>query len=250
MTNREKGFGGDHWRSGEEAPECLGTGVHVWKLALSKSRQEYSAAHLSGDERQRAERFCFDADRKKFVLTRSVLRKLLGRYTGVAADELIFSYNRYGKPYLCPSERHEALFFNITHSRDIALFAFSRFCELGIDIEYRRDEVSCLDLARRFFSEDEYQVLSQFSGDALRQRFYRCWTRKEAFIKAVGRGFSFSLKSFAVNFEEDANPKLLWADSSSFQGSCTMFSIPHDKHYFAALACLGAPEQIACYRWG
>lgn len=238
----------EQWKIASTAPECPGRSVHVWKLSLVKNDEGFSSDILSKDEIKRAERLCFDSDRNKFVLIRTRLRNLLSRYSGVAAKELSFSYNRYGKPYLLNPGKNKTLFFNVTHSKDIALFAVTRLCEIGIDVEFMRENVKCLKLAQRFFSEQEYQGLAQLSGNALIMGFYRCWTRKEAFIKAVGTGLSFSLNSFAVNFERDDNQKLLWADKERFQGTCNLFPVLHDEHYFASLACLGDPEQIDLYR--
>ncbi len=248
MINTKDMKRAEQWKIASTAPECPGRSVHIWKLSLVKNAEEISSDILSKDEIQKAERFCFDSDRNNFVLTRTTLRNLLSRYTGVAAKELTFSYNRHGKPSLLNPGKNKALFFNVTHSKDIALFAVTRLCEIGIDIEYMRDDVKCLKLAQRFFSEQEYHGLAQLSGKALIMGFYRCWTRKEAFIKAVGSGLSFPLNSFAVNFEKDDNPKLLWVDRERFQGICNLFPVLHDEDYLASLACLGAPEQIDLYR--
>ncbi|MBU0946671.1 MAG: 4'-phosphopantetheinyl transferase superfamily protein [Proteobacteria bacterium] len=237
----------DQWKSASTAGDCTGRDVHVWKMSLLKTDAGFSCDSLSADEMKRAERFRFDSDRNKFVRTRTTLRGLLSRYTGVAAKELTFSYNEYGKPYLRTPGKNKALFFNVSHSRDIALFAFSRNCELGIDIEYMRDDVQCLKLGQRFFAEQEYQALAKLSGNALIRGFYRCWTRKEAFVKAVGAGLSFPLDSFAVTFEEDDRPQLIWTDKARFRGTCTLFPVLHDEKYLAALACLGDPAQVDFY---
>jgi 4'-phosphopantetheinyl transferase len=246
MTNKDM-IKPDHWKSASTAPEFTGNSVHIWKLSLLNNNEVISGDILSKDEIQKAERFRFEVDRNKFVLTRTILRSLLSRYTDVDAKELTFSYNKHGKPYLLNPNKNKSVFFNITYSKDIALFAFTRQCEIGIDIEYMRDNVKCLKLAQRFFSEQEYQALAQLSGNELKMGFYRCWTRKEAFIKAVGTGLSFSLSKFAVNLDKDDNPKLLWADKTHFHGTCNMFPILHDEHYFASLACLCDFEHIDFY---
>lgn len=235
------------WKPASTATDCRGRSVHIWKLSLVNNSEEVSGGSLSRDEIKRAERFCFDSDREKFVRTRNTLRNLLSRYAGIAAKELSFSYNAHGKPSLCDLGKDNSLFFNVSHSQDIALFAFTRLCEVGIDIEYMRGDVKCLNLAQRFFSEQEYQALARLSGHELVRGFYRCWTRKEAFIKAVGSGLSLPLDSFAVNLENDDKPELLWADPTCFQGTCTMFPILHDEEYCASLACLGEPEWIEFY---
>ncbi len=227
--------------------ELTGNGVHIWQLSLLANSEVVSGDTLSKNEIRQAERFHFTTDRLKFILTRTMLRSLLSRYAGVEAKKLTLAYNRHGKPYLLNPDRDKPVFFNVTHSQDIALFAFSRQGEIGIDIEYMRDNIKYLELAQRFFSAQEYQALAQLSGNELKTGFYRCWTRKEAFIKAVGTGLSFSLGKFAVNFENNDNPKLLWADTAHFSGTCNMFPILDDEYYCAALACLCHPGQVDFY---
>lgn len=237
----------DHWKSVSTVTELTDRTVHVWKLILVNNSEVASSDILSNNEMKKAERFRFEVDKNKFVRIRTVLRNLLSCYTGVAAQELTFSYNRYGKPYLRIANNKKPVFFNLTHSNDIALFAFTRQGELGIDIEYMGENVPSMQLAQRFFSAQEYQALAQLSGNTLKLGFYRCWTRKEAFIKAVGTGLSLPMSSFAVNLEKDDNPKLLWADKTHFHTTCTLFSILHNEHYFASLACLCDPEHIDFY---
>ncbi|MDD3813634.1 MAG: 4'-phosphopantetheinyl transferase superfamily protein [Desulfocapsaceae bacterium] len=247
MTSKKEMRQSNHWGPAATATDCTGRSVHIWKLSLLQNSEGISNDILSTDEIHKAERFYFDSDRNKFVLTRTMLRNLLSRYTGVDAKELTFSYNKHGKPYLLNPSKNESIFFNVTHSKDVALFAFTRLCEIGIDIEYIRDDTECLKLAKRFFSEQEYQALAQLSGNDLTMGFYRCWTLKEAFVKALGSGFSFPLNTFTVNFEKDDCPQLTWVDKRRFQGTCKMFSILHDEHYFASLACLKDPAEINYY---
>lgn len=237
----------NHWKSASTTTQLTENSVHIWKLSLLQSGETSPSDVLSKDEIQKAERFHFTEDKHKFILTRTMLRDLLSRYTGVAANELVFSYNEYGKPFILTLNKKNAVFFNVTHSKDKALFAFSRQCELGIDIEHMRDNVKYLELAKRFFSQQEFQALALLSGNDLKLGFYRCWTRKEAFIKAVGDGLSFSLSKFAVNLDDDDNPRLLWADKTRFAGTCHMYPVLHDEHYFASLACLCKPEYIDFY---
>ncbi len=237
----------DHWQAAATVTELTDNSVHTWKLSLLTNNEVIPGGTLSENEIRKAERFHLATDRHKFVRTRTMLRGLLSRYTGVEAKKLTISYNKHGKPYLLNPDRDKSVFFNVTHSKDVALLAFTRQGAIGIDIEYIHDNVKYLELSRRFFSGQEYQALARLSGNELKMGFYRCWTRKEAFVKAVGSGLSSSLGKFAVNLDNNDKPKLLWADKTYFQGTSTMFSIPHDEHYCASLACLCNPGQVDFY---
>ncbi len=232
------------WKS-TSAPEKLGKKeIHIWKIPLGDEQNDPFTELLSIEEQQRADSFRFSRDRNRFIRTHSRLRELLSSYSGLSTKELRIAHNAYGKPYLVNPTAEQPLFFNISHSKDLALFAFSHHSELGIDVEYARDTVQCLELAKRFFSREEYQALADLSRDVLKTQFYRYWTCKEAFIKAVGSGLSFPLDKFTVSIETGASPKLLWADETLFTGECKLFSLPVHKQFYASLACLGDPRQL------
>lgn len=232
MINKER------WEHSSANTTLTDDNVHIWRLLFSSNSEPVSSNTLSDDEIQKAERFRFEADKNKYVLSRTVLRNLLSQYTGIDARELTFSYTRYGKPSLLNQTRDTPVCFNLTHSKDIALFAFAQRCEIGIDIEYMRNNVEYLKLAERFFSRQEYQALAKLSDSELKMGFYRCWTRKEAFIKALGTSLSSSHSKFAVNVEKDGDPRLIWADKKLFHGTCNMFPVTQTGNYFATLACL------------
>ena len=177
------------------------------------------------------------------------MKRLLAHYCEVEAGAVQFAYNSYGKPSICNPDYTEEICFNVTHSQDMAMFAVSREYKIGIDVEYTRDTVEYLKLAQIFFSGKEYLALSCLSGTALKRRFYRYWTCKEAFVKAIGTGLSFSLADFTVNQEDEETPYLAWVDNRSFSGKCKMSIIPLDDDYCASLACLADPEQILFYRY-
>ncbi len=236
------------WKTVHTVPELTHDSVHVWKMMLSDCRATSSIEILSKDEIKRAERFHFQMDRDRFIYTRSILRRLLAHYCEVEARAIQFAYNSHGKPSLYNLEQTEEICFNVTHSQDMAMFAVTRGYQVGIDVEYTRDTVEYLKLAQIVFSEKEYLALSRLSGTALKRRFYRYWTCKEAFVKAIGIGLSFSLADFTVNLEDEETPYLDWVDNRSFSGKCRMSAIPLEGDYCASLACLADPEQILFYR--
>ena len=178
--------------------------VHLWKLTLNASveRVEELCKLLSKDERNRAAKFCFARDSHRYIIARSILRRILGNYLGRAPTDLEFAYGRRGKPYLKPGTMPNAsgtLEFNVTHSGDLALYAVSSNRAVGIDVEQIRNQVDCLQISRHFFAVEEWQKISRLPKVLQNMAFYSCWTRKEAYIKAHGKGFSIPLDAFEVS---------------------------------------------------
>jgi 4'-phosphopantetheinyl transferase len=168
--------------------------VEVWQCALTGADDPAMAALLSEEELSRAARFHFDRDRRRFVIARGALRTLLGRYLQRDPAGLRFELGANGKPFL----PDDAARFNVSHSGDVALVALSRRHECGIDVEQFRATPDLDAIAERFFSRQECDALRQFQGPLRIDAFFRCWTRKEAVVKATGIGLSLSLQSFDV----------------------------------------------------
>lgn len=160
---------------------------------------------LSDDECERAARFRFDRDRRRFVAGRSALRSLIASYLDVAASEVTFRYGPQGKPFVSAS----TLSFNVSHSGGCAVYAFGSCVEIGVDVELLDHARYDDGVAERFFSEYEVATL-QVLGKAVRAgAFLRCWTRKEAFVKARGEGLSLPLHEFDVAFAPGTRPRIL-----------------------------------------
>src|ERR1043166_6068483 len=149
------------WLEAPERPHLADGEVHVWRACLRQDQGTLLACweSLSADERERAGRFHFRRDREHFVTARGVLRDLLGRYTGVEPRLLRFSYDRYGKPALSGGAGGAPLHFNVSHSNGLALYAVTRGCEVGIDLEFVREDFATLEIAERFFSAREVSAL-------------------------------------------------------------------------------------------
>lgn len=156
---------------------------------------------LSSDERERAARFHFERDRQHYSATRAILRTLLGSYLEAPPRDLQFQYSDKGKPGLALRYEGRGLAFNASHSGDFGLLGFTRRSHIGVDIEKIRDDFDSASIARRFFSEREQDELSRFPADQQHHAFFRCWTRKEAFIKALGEGLSHPLHQFDVSLD-------------------------------------------------
>lgn len=180
--------------------------VDLWTWDLDAPVAAAAVATLSDDERARAARFVHDRDRRRYVAGRARLRAILADYMGRPAEVLRFRYGAHGKPAL---DDAGDLCFNLSHTGDLAALAVTRGHELGVDIE--RAEPVREDVASRFFSVREQAALRQAPADDQVRGFHRIWTRKEAFVKALGEGLSTPLAAFAVTLDDDA-PALAWRE--------------------------------------
>jgi 4'-phosphopantetheinyl transferase len=181
--------------------------IDVWVIKtfeVLNNLDRYSRI-LSPDEYIRANRFYFKKDRVRFTITHGVLRLLLGSYIGIEPTEIKFYLNEYGKPYLEHRIGIENIQFNISHSRDLILLAFARDLEVGVDIEFVREDLANQEIAERFFSRVEIDDLTSLPKSLQIAAFFACWTRKEAFIKAKGMGLSIPLDSFDVSLGESSS---------------------------------------------
>ena len=184
--------------------------VHVWRINLDLQPITIDSLWriLSNDEQARADRYRFARDRSWFVARRGRLRLILAEYLGLEPAGLEFSYNHFGKPAL-RDEAQSKITFNISHSHGLALFAFARRVDIGVDLENRRENIDYLGLAERFFSSAEIEQLHSLSPALRPQAFFLCWTRKEAFIKASGEGLSLPLANFDVSLDPGEPARLL-----------------------------------------
>lgn len=178
--------------------------VSIWRVTLSlpSSCLPLLERILSEEEIKRSSRFCFSEDRRRFVSARSALRMILSGCIGVPPDSLAFATGDNGKPRLIRhDERIADIRFNLSHSGEMALVAVTRGREVGVDIECVRNNISHASLARRFFAAEEREALEATPPEERLHAFFRCWTRKEAYLKAVGAGLSVPLDRFAVSLE-------------------------------------------------
>ena len=175
--------------------------IHIWILRLDELsfKVHQLAGLISQEERRRASRFHFDSDRNRFILCRGILRRLLGGYLGVPPERLYFSYGAHGKPVLRNDLNTQLINFNISHSGEIGLFAFTHGREIGVDIEQLRYLTDMDLVARHFFAESERDLLGTLPQSQKTEAFFNCWVRKEAFIKATGSGLAWPLNGFEVS---------------------------------------------------
>ena len=185
--------------------------VHLWSIDLGQVAVAESRwrSLLSQDEISRAQRLKFADDRQRFTATRGLLRILLAAYAAAQPRELTFVYGQNQKPFLGPIHDAGRVQFNVSHSGTKALIAITRGRELGVDIEQVRQNVDYESLARRFFSLAERTALSSLEPCERYRAFFRCWTRKEAYIKAHGAGLALPLQTFDVSVSAGEENALL-----------------------------------------
>ena len=196
--------------------------IHVWSVRLDPSadRVEALGRPLSDDEWARANRFRFDKHRRQYVVGRGALRTLLAAYVGTRPEQVTFSYGPRGKPFLAPQGD---LYFNLSNSDEMALVAFVRGKEIGVDIEYLKPMPDCEQIAERFFSESERVVLRGIPAERKEEAFFNCWTRKEAYLKAVGEGLAAPLDSFDVTLAPGEPPRMLTLKGDAAAASKWLF---------------------------
>lgn len=179
-----------------------GSDVHVWWLSLAsdKRRAELARNLLQEEERARADRYHFARDRHRFSIARGLLRTILGEYTGEEPACLSLRLGPEGKPFLTGrSDIH----FNLSHCEDRGVLAVASR-PVGVDLEKLRRIPEALAIAENLFTASEMRALSAFPEARRSEGFLRCWTRKEAFVKARGGGLSTPLDSFEVTLEPDS----------------------------------------------
>jgi 4'-phosphopantetheinyl transferase len=182
--------------SGPEPPSLARGDVHVWWFALDREPAELEAcaALLAEDERRRVSRYRFPRDRERATAARGLLRVLLGRYAGCAPGALHFDYGPHNKPLLAGSP----IDFNLSHCRGLGVCAIALDQPVGVDVEYVQSDLDHGAIASYSFSRAERAALTTQSGPDLARAFFRCWTLKEAYIKARGGGLSIPLGGFDV----------------------------------------------------
>jgi 4'-phosphopantetheinyl transferase len=223
-------------------------GIEIWAVALESTPSGIEACRswLSPEEDAKATRFRFDEHRRDYILSHGALRLLVAAYQGVAPDVVTFSSGDHGKPFIAGKTTGETqcpIAFNMAHSGSFAVLAFASGGELGIDVERIREMPDLERIARHFFSPAEVGDLVALPGDQRTSGFFRCWTRKEAFLKAGGEGFSKPLDSFQVEFRPDRAPRILQPPGTVLSG-WNLQDLKVGAAHVGALAYPGRPRQL------
>ncbi|GHO91995.1 4'-phosphopantetheinyl transferase [Reticulibacter mediterranei] len=245
----------DIWNNPPAQIALKGDEVHVWRVSLDRPQTtiERLSRLLVADELAKAGRFRFAKDRNQFIIGRGLLRVLLGRYFACEPAQIRFCYSSYGKPSL-EDGTQAGLQFNLSHSHQMALLAFTRDRNVGVDIEYMRPDVEFEQLAQHFFSPTECAVLLDVVPVLRKETFYNCWTRKEAYIKARGEGLSMPLDLFDVSLRPGEPAALLQCRENPAEvARWSLHALMPGEQYAAALAvektCKYTEQRILCWDW-
>lgn len=220
----------------------IGDEIHVWHASIEREEKFISELEstLSPEEKARAERFHFAKDRNRFVVARGLLRELLGGYLRHAPEGLEFSYGERGKPALSGAHASSEMCFNLSHSSDMVVYAMAKRRNLGIDLEHIRPNAAGDDIAERYFSALEVSELRSLPPQERVDGFFRCWTRKEAYMKATGMGLHIPLESFAVSLAPGEPAQFLSGVDSRWH----LAAFHPGEGYAAAVVYDGAPCSI------
>jgi 4'-phosphopantetheinyl transferase len=212
--------------------------VHVWYAELTATPE--MLALLNDEERARAARFLGEAPREQFIAARATLRRLLGNLVGVAPEALRFGSTGNGKPILIDLPAEQAVPFNLSHSGQGMVLAVSREQEVGVDLEWLRPRETYREMAARYFTPREVASIMDLRS------FYAIWTRKEAFLKALGLGLAGGLERFAVTADDPA--RLLHFDGDPSAGErWTLESLEPRDGAIAAVAVPAPGVQIVLH---
>ena len=225
--------------------------LHLWTSGLDRPPAEVEplVATLSADERDRAGRFHFERDRRRFTVGRGFLRTLLAHYLGRSAAALEFRYGPHGKPELAGRETGAGLRFNLSHSGGRALCALACNVEVGADLELMRSLDNLDGLAATVFSAQELAALRALPTTERLVAFYRCWTRKEAFIKALGDGLSCPLDRFDVTLGPGEPARLLRIAGDPDGPARWSMHAFEDGEWVGAVAVAGPIDSLAGGEW-
>jgi 4'-phosphopantetheinyl transferase len=179
--------------------------VHIWRLLLNETIcwAEALQKNLSIDEIERAARFYFETDRRRFIIARGALRTILGHYLGKKPNAIIFETTAFGKLMIADTLKQGNIDFNVSHSDELVLYAVTLNKKIGIDVERIRDLIDVLQIANKFFSPNEIAILENTLKTEQHKIFFQFWTRKEAFVKGLGEGLSLPLEQIDVSCIHD-----------------------------------------------
>jgi 4'-phosphopantetheinyl transferase len=185
--------------------------IHIWRVGGDARKVNDLSGFdiLAPAERTRASQFISEADRAHFIERRAALRMVLAGYLAIAPQDIAFAVNEFGKPSVLASKASDDLAFNTSHSRGFALIAVGRSIQIGIDVERLRPGVELEAIAARFFTANEAGALAALPSHDRVEGFFNAWTRKEAVVKALGRGLSIPLDSFEVSLRPREPPAIL-----------------------------------------
>lgn len=191
--------------------------VHVWNYPLNivETDMDFFYGLLSDEEKKGIDKIKLQGVRDKRVTSKAIVKDIISKYLGINSDQIKYSYNRFGKPVLPENINLPCLNFNISHSENLGIIALVKKNQIGVDVERLIDLTDIDDIIILCFSKNEQRLFKDLEGLEKTRLFYKIWTGKEAFIKAVGKGFSFPLEN--ISFGLNINKEIMISEISDFQ---------------------------------
>jgi 4'-phosphopantetheinyl transferase len=244
-----------NWITSHTFPQLQYSEIHVWCLSVSNFATNLNQYWqiLNHTEQQQAQKFIQTKHQERFIIIHGILRQLLANYLTIEPTKINFTNNEFGKPYLSsigeeitistlsssrnPCEHEGYIHFNISHSEDVALLAFSKNLIIGIDVEFKRKNIDAIEIAKRFFTAKEADTIINTSSLELQlECFFNYWTYKEAFVKAIGQGLNYPLNKFEIDIE---NLNIHIDDPKYNSINWSLAKIDPNPNYSAAIAIAG-----------
>lgn len=231
----------------------LGQGeIHIWRASLTIPNTEVRElfATLQMEEQRRAQQFAFEHLRRRFVIAHGLLRDILVRYLPAKAEEIRFSYSEFGKPSVVKPQEGRTLNFNMSHSHKWVLIAIAQTRRIGVDVEKIRAELPLTEISQRIFAPEESAALRRLPEGLRPIAFFKCWTAREAYVKATGDGLARSPDTFSVSITPGGDVQRVKDDDAAGQGSVwTLHGLCVDPGYAATLVAEGRDFELHCWQW-
>jgi 4'-phosphopantetheinyl transferase len=240
------------WPQAPDALRLAPNEVHVWAapLEVSAAARARLAATLSDDERERAAQFKFENLRHRYVAGRGLLRDLLSRYVNADPVAVELTYSDHGKPSLASQFAGAGIHFNLAHSDDLALFAFTRAGAVGVDVEWIRPVKDMEELVARFFSPRESELFRELAAADRPAAFFNLWTRKEAMLKATGEGLTGSLSRIEVSFLPGESARVIRiAGDPAAAAEWSLRELSPAEGFVGAVAVRCKNLRVQCWKW-
>jgi 4'-phosphopantetheinyl transferase len=224
----------------------------VWCIRLDVSQDIVAdlVPLLSHGESARAEQMLCEEAGRRFVVSHGALRAILSRYLDTSPEKIHLVTDQQGKPHLESRAAVPTICFSLSHSGEFALCAVTKGRYVGVDIEWIRPVSAWREIAARYFSKGEQEALCSLSSDRTLEAFFRGWTRKEAYSKALGQGVSQRWTQFSVSLTPDAADELPGArPAEEGEGRFAIFPLEPGPGYVGAVAAQGVGWQLHCWQW-
>lgn len=225
--------------------------VHIHFFSLNGDGRDLDQAEplLAPDELARARRVTNNTVKTRYVTGRSTLRRILAQYLESEPKNISLAEGEQGKPFLADPVLHQRLRFNLTHKHDRAALAISGGYEVGLDLEELRESMPFCRMAERFFFRRETEELLSLPLEQQLEAFYRCWTRKEAYLKGLGTGLTRPANSFRVSLLPDQPPILDDFQAPDLGQRWTLHNVGVPEGFCAALAIEGELSRLTSFPW-